>query len=155
MPERVRVWEDDFHLLHVSVDGQEHSGVRAVRTFPISERADYVSFLGEDGKEVVLLAHPHRLDKDSLATLNHALEKMYYVAKIRRIHTITEVMGVSNWQVETDRGYAAFEVVDRRQHIRHMGGGRYLITDADGNRFEIEDVAALDPRSQAIVHSEV
>lgn len=155
MPERVRVWEDEFHVLHVSLDGETHSNVRAVRAFPISGKADYVSFLDEKNHEVVLLAHPHRLDRDSRCALEQALEKMYYVAAITRVDSITETMGVSKWEVDTDRGYAVFEVVDRRQHIRRLPHGRYMITDADGNRFEIEDLEQLDRRSQAIVHSEV
>jgi hypothetical protein len=56
--------------------------------------------------------------------------------------------------VQTDRGYAAFEVVDLI-HVRKMAVGRYVIADAVGNRFEIEDVHRLDSRSQAILLSEV
>jgi hypothetical protein len=154
-PDRVRVWEDEFHVVHVSIDGETFPRVRPVRVFPISEKGDYVSFLGEDDKEVCLLAHPKRLDKESRKALEHALARMYYVPKITRVDRITEIMGVANWEVMTDRGYAAFEIVDRRHHIRALRDGRYVLTDADGNRFEIEDVSALDPRSQALVHSEV
>jgi len=153
-PQRVRVWEDAFHVLYVSVDGKEFANVRAVRAFPLSGKADYVSFLDENNREVALLAHPHKLDRDSRRTLDRALERMYYIAKIRRIERITEKMGVAHWQVLTDRGYAAFEVVDR-QNIRRLGGGRYLVVDADGNRFEIEDISRLDPRSQLLVQSEI
>ena len=153
LPDRVRVWEDEFQVLHVSVDGEEFSNVRAVRVFPISHRADYVSFLDEKGKEVLLLAHPHQLDKASLKVLMQALERMYYVARILRVDSISETMGVTHWQVLTDRGYASFEVVDR-QHIRKLPRGRYIIVDADGNRFEIPDVSALDSRSQSLIFSE-
>ncbi len=153
-PDRVKVWEDLFHILHVSLDGQVYSKVRAVHAFPVTSRADYVSFLDEGSKEVLLLAHPHRLDKESRRALELALTRMYYVAKITRIDAITEIMGVTSWQVETDRGYATFEVVDR-EHIRKLPGGRYLITDADGNRFEIEEIGRLDSRSQTIAQSEL
>jgi hypothetical protein len=152
-PEGVRVWEDEFHQVHVNVQGKELENVRPVQCFPISGKTDYVSFLDQDGKEVLLLAHPGGLDKDSRLVVNAALEKMYYVAKITRVDSITETMGVSHWRVMTDRGYAAFEVVDR-EHIRRLPGRRYMITDVDGNRFEIEDTARLDARSQALIHSE-
>ena len=154
LPERVRVWEDGFRVLHVSLDGQDFSKVRAVRAFPVTGRADYVSFLDEANKEVVLLAHPHKLDKESRAALEQALMKMYYVAKITRIDSVTEIMGVTNWEAQTDRGYATFEVVDR-EYIRKLPGGRYIIADADGNRFEIEDITRLDSRSQSIAQSEL
>ena len=152
-PERVRVWEDEFHVLHVSLDDEQYDDVRAVRVFPVSGRADFVSFLNDRAKEILLLAHPHKLDKASRKALAQALERMYYVAKIVRVDHISETMGVTHWQVMTDRGYAAFEVVDR-QNIRKLPRGRYIIVDADGNRFEIEDVDQLDPRSQSWVFSE-
>ena len=154
MPGQVRVWEDQFKVLHVSVGGQDFSKVRAVRAFPVTGKADYISFLDETNKEVVLLAHPHKLDKESRHALERALTAMYYVAKIKRIDSITEIMGVTSWQAQTDRGFATFEVVDR-EYIRKLAGGRYLITDADGNRFEIEDVTRLDPRSQSVAQSEL
>ncbi len=152
-PDGVQVWEDEFHRLHISFDGEEHEGVRPVRVFPVSGKADYVSFLGDDGKEVLLLAHPDKLHEESRRTLCNALEKMYYVAKITRVDAISERMGVTHWRVMTDRGYAEFEVV-HRENIRRLPGGRFLITDADGNRFEIEDVSALDIRSRKLIFSE-
>jgi hypothetical protein len=79
---------------------------------------------------------------------------MYYVAHITRVDSITEKMGVGHWKVMTDRGYAAFEVVDRR-NIRRLPGDRVVIADADGNRFEIEDTTELDERSQRLIFSEI
>jgi len=153
-PERVRLWEDALHVLHISVDGKEHPNVHPHRVFPLSGYVDYLSFLDEKDKEVALVTHPGGLDKASRQALEKALDRMYYVAKIARIDEITESMGVTHWQVQTDRGYAAFEVVDLN-HVRKMADGRYVIADADGNRFEIEDVRRLDSRSRAILLSEV
>ena len=152
-PHRVRVWEDELRRLNVTVDGEQHQDVRAVWTFPLSGKTDYVSFLDEHGKEVLLLARPNELDKESRRALHAALERMYYVARILRIYSIRETMGISQWEVLTDRGYAAFEVVDR-DLIRRLPGGRYLMADADGNRFEIPDAIRLDPRSQSLLASE-
>lgn len=154
-PRRVRLWEDAFHVVHVDVDGRETHDVQARRVFPLSGKADYISLIGADGAEVVLVAHPHRLDKQSRRCLERMLDRMYYVARILRVDDITESMGVSQWSVLTDHGYAVFEVVNRQSHIRGMAGGRYLITDADGNRFEIEALRKLDPRSQTLVMTEI
>lgn len=152
-PERVRVWEDEYRELCISVDGRDYTKLRPCRAFPLSAKADYVSFLDKKDKEKALLAHPHKLDKESRRVLDRALARMYYVARITRIDSIKETWGVSHWEVETDRGYASFEVADRNK-IRKMAGGRLVITDADGNRFEVEDVAALDSRSQALIFRE-
>jgi hypothetical protein len=153
-PDDVKIWEDAFHRLYLSVQGREFGNVRAVRAFPISGKADYISFLDEQRKEVALLAHPRGLDKASRRALEKALERMYYVPKIVRVDSITENPGISHWEVLTDRGYASFELTDR-EHIRKLPGRRYLVHDADGNRFEIEDLAQLDKRSQELVQSEI
>lgn len=153
-PERVTIWEDQYKVLHVTVDEQTLEDVRPRRTFPLSGKADYVSFADKQGHEVLLLAHPHKLDHASRRALEHALARLYYAAEIVRVDSIGETMGVSLWHVLTDRGYAVFEVVDRQRHIRLMPGGRYLITDVDGNRFEIPNVRNLDPRSQSLVETE-
>jgi hypothetical protein len=153
-PKDVRVWEDEHLVLHVSAKDETFDNVRARRVFPLSGKADFVSFIDSKGKEVALVARPARLDRKSRKTLARALERTYYRAEIRRVYEITESMGVSHWKVLTDRGYASFEVVDRNQHIRFVPPARYLIVDADGNRFEIEDLRKLDPRSQAEVHHE-
>lgn len=152
-PEQVRIWEDPFQNLCISVDGNEHMQVRPRHVFPLTSRADYISFLDEKDHEVALLAHPHKLDKASRQALKNALGRMYYVAKITRVDAITEKMGVSQWEVETDRGYASFEVVDRNT-IRKLPGGRLMIQDVDGSRFEVEDSTKLDERSQALLFSE-
>jgi hypothetical protein len=154
MPDRVRLWEDEFHVLHISVDSVEFHDVTPRRVFPLSGKADFVSFVGEDDKEVVLLSHPSRLDKESRSCLEKALGRMHYTPKILRVDEISEAMGVGLWKVLTDRGYAVFEVAERNRHIRTFPNGRYVISDVDGNRFEIENVNELDAKSRKVVDSE-
>ena len=152
-PERMRVWEDSLRRLCISVDDKEYTNLRPRRVFPLSGKANYISFLDDKGKEVALLTRPRKLDKESREALDEALGRMYYVAKITRVDSINEKWGVSHWEVETNRGYAAFEVADRSS-IRRLGRGRIMVTDADGNRFEIEDLSQLDEHSQALVFGE-
>jgi hypothetical protein len=152
-PENVKVWMDEFHVLHVEARGRTFDNVRPRRSFPLSHKADYVSFLNEKDREVVLLQEPHELDAASRAALADALALVYYVARITRVDSIKETMGVTLWEVMTDRGYASFEVVDRR-HIRKLPGGRLIVVDVDGNRFEVPNLDELDERSQAYIYSE-
>lgn len=154
-PDRVKVWLDAFQRLWVRVDEREVADVQPRKVFPLSNRSDYVSFLGEQDREVLLLAHPHRLDRASRKALHRALERMYYRAKILQVYAIREISGgVCLWNVRTDRGYANFEVVERNDRVKHFPPGRYLITDVDGNRFEIEDLHALDEHSREVVFHE-
>ena len=150
---RAAIWEDDVGAFHMRLDDEETNDVRAVRTFPLSGKADYISLVDDKGKEVALIGNPRDLDEASLACLERSLKRMYYVARIVEVLKISETMGISKWHVMTDRGYANFEIL-ARDNIRESPKGRFIIVDADGNRFEIPDVTQLDDKSQSIVSSE-
>jgi hypothetical protein len=149
----VRVWFDDMRALCVATGEREFRNVRAVGVFPLTHMAEYVSFLDKDGKEVLMVADPARLDVASRRALERALGRMYYKARIIQVFKIAERMGVTTWEVMTDCGYATFEVLSR-EHIRELEEGHFIIADADGNRFEIPDFAQLDPESQVMILSE-
>ena len=147
------MWEDVFHSLNLAVDGKDFNDVRVVMAFPISRKADYVCFLDANGEELALLTSPEELDSESRKVLDVFLARHYHVPRISRIDSIRETWGVTHWCVMTDCGYAELEVADR-ENIRKLPGNRYIILDADGNRFEIENAALLDSRSQALLRGE-
>jgi hypothetical protein len=152
---RVQIRRDEFRRLHVVVDGKdEHIDLKPAPVFPISEAADFVSFLDEKGKEVVLLCNLGSLDEESGAMLAEELGRAYFVPKIISIYDIEDAHGAARWEVETDRGYRIFDIRDR-EDVRVLGKGRLLLQDADGNRYEVEDMSALDERSRRLLDSEV
>lgn len=152
---RVRIWRDEFRRLHVLVDGQtEHVDLRPAPAFPISEAAEFVSFLDEKGREAVLLRNPSGLDADSATALAEELSRAYFVPKIHHIYEIEDAHGAARWEVETDRGYRVFDVRDR-EDVRVVPGGRLMLQDVDGNRYEIESTHALDERSQRLLDTQV
>ena len=154
-PDRVRIWRDAFGRLHVRVEGgAEHVDVRPAPAFPVSGTADYVSFLDGEDKEVLLLRNPEGLDPESLQVLREELARAYFVPRITRILQIEDSHGAARWEVETDRGYRMFDVRDR-EDVRVVGGRRILLQDADGNRFEIEDLTQLDERSRRLLDKEI
>jgi hypothetical protein len=153
-PQRVQLRRDRFLRLCLLIDGEtEFADVRAVAAFPISRRANFVGFLGERGREVVLMRDPERLDRESRALLKEELASVYFAPCITAIYRIDEISGTSRWEVETDRGFTIFEVANR-ELIRTLSDGRILIQDVDGSRFEIPDPSALDPASRAMLDSE-
>lgn len=152
---RVRLWRDEFRRLHVLVDGQtEHVDVKPAPVFPVSEVADFLSFLDDKGREVVLLRSPGCLDPESKAVLAEELNRAYFVPRITCIYEIEDAHGAARWEVETDRGYRIFDIRDR-EDVRILGKGRLLLQDADGNRYEIEDMDELDERSRKLLDKEV
>jgi len=154
-PERVRIWQDEFRRLHVEIDGEtEYVDVKPARPFPISGAADLVSFLDHDDKEVLLLRDPAGLDPESRLVVEEEIGRAYFVPKITYIHDVEDSHGAARWEVETDRGYRVFDVRDR-EDVRVLGGRRVLLQDADGNRFEVEDLTLLDERSRRLLDKEI
>jgi hypothetical protein len=152
---RLRIWRDEFRRLHVLVDGKtEHVDLKPAPVFPISEVADYLSLVDEKGREAVLLRNPKGLDCESRRVLTEELSRAYFVPKITVIYEIEDAHGASRWEVETDRGYRVFDVRDR-EDLRVLAKGRLMLQDADGNRYEIEDMHALDERSRRILDQQV
>jgi hypothetical protein len=82
------------------------------------------------------------------------MNRAYFVPKIVRLHDIEDAHGAARWEVETDRGYRVFDVRDR-EDVRVVRKTRVLLQDADGNRFEIEDLTTLDERSQRLLDTEI
>jgi hypothetical protein len=152
---RVRIRRDEFRRLHVVVDGtDEHVDLRPAPVFPISGVADFVSFLDEKGKEAVLVRDLGGLDEESRAALAEELGRAYFVPKIISIYEIEDAHGAARWEVETDRGFRIFDIRDR-EDVRVLGRGRLILQDADGNRYEIEDMSTLDERSRKLLDGQV
>ena len=70
--------------------------------------------------------------------------------RIVRINSIDGRFGVTQWQVDTNFGPNQINL-GSRMDVAPMGGGRVLIKDVDGNRYEIVNHNKLDPKSHALL----
>ena len=129
-------------------DGKVHQNARVVSAFPISRPNRFVYFLDEEGKELGLLVDPRKMDRECRDLLLTQADQAYFMPHIQRILRVEEKMGVARWEVETDRGWKSFEMVSRSESVWYVGRNRMLIRDADGTRYLIEDLSALDRRSR-------
>lgn len=149
-PAGVRARLDDKGRLWLRLpDGSEYTDARVVPAFPITRPERFFYLLDEAGRELGLLADPRRLDRESRDIMMAQADQTYFMPRITRIFRVSEeVGGVATWQVETDRGWSTFESVPRSESVWFVGRGRVLIRDVDGNRYLIEDLDSLDPRSR-------
>lgn len=129
-----------------------HSDVGVVLAFPISRPNRFVYVLDADGEELGLIVDPWRLDRESRDLVLAQADQAYFMPRITRIVRVEERtgIGIARWEVETDRGYSRFDVVSRSESVWYVGKNRLVIRDADGNRYLIEDLAALDRRSRRL-----
>jgi hypothetical protein len=143
---------DDGLVEAVLGDGSVHPGIRVAPAFPITRPNSFLYLFDSDKKELGLLVDPRRLDRESRDILLAQADQAYFMPHITRIIRVEERMGlgIAQWEVETDRGYSSFEVVSRSESVWFVGRDRIVIRDADGNRYLIEDMSALDKRSRRL-----
>lgn len=152
-PDDVQLRRSDDGLIQALCgDGSVYSGVRVAPAFPITRPDGFLYLFDREEKELGVLVDPRRLDRESRDIILDQADHAYFMPRITRIIRVEERMGlgIAQWEVETDRGYNAFEVVSRSESVWFVGRDRIVIRDADGNRYLIEDLTALDKRSRRL-----
>ena len=131
------------------LDGGETSyeKVILVRNFPFQYTREYITVLDKNAKEIGIIKTLSDFDEKTQDILSKELERRYYMPKIKEILRMKEKMGFTNWTVDTDFGKITFSVRDAYKNIVKLEGGRCIITDVDGNRYEIPSLSALDKKS--------
>ncbi|HHT25630.1 MAG TPA: DUF1854 domain-containing protein [Firmicutes bacterium] len=132
----------------------EYTDVRVHQMFPLTRPNELITICDKDDNELGVIANLAELEGESLAVLSEELELNYFIPKIRKILEIKEEFGVIRWRVETDKGPRSFEVRSRHD-IRSLGGGRFIVRDMDGNRYDISNMSALDAESRSLLELEV
>lgn len=123
--------------------------VEAFRALPLSAPDDHIVLRDGGGREVGVLHHLSDLDDEAQALVREQLRRRYFMPQILAIIDVTERFGSTEWDVETDRGRRLVSMRQINEAITEITSGRYLLTDVEGNRYEIKDLAALDPESRA------
>lgn len=136
-------------LTFTEEDGGQRVEKRVIlkRAFPFDMPWQYIAVLDAHEREIGMIEALSLFDAETEALLREELARIYYTPKIRRILSMKERYGFSYWQVDTDDGDLSFTVQDTFRNLLRIGEDRLAIFDVDGNRFEIESLAALDRKS--------
>ncbi len=117
------------------------------RQFPFEAEWEYISVLDEEQQEIGIIRALSIFSEDTRGLLETELRRRYYAPIILSIQQVKERYGFSNWRVMTPEGEMNFTLHDTYRSIIKAGEGRLILLDVNGNRFEIPDSAALDPKS--------
>ncbi len=148
-PQKLRFFRHGAALRLTVEEESSYLKVTVVRAFPLSHPQRYFSVRTPDNKEVGLIVDLAELDEEGRRLVAEELERRYLVPVIRRVIGIKERFGTVEWEVDTDRGLYRFTTRNMREKIVQPSSGRYLLTDVDENRYDVQDLAALDSASQA------
>ncbi len=143
-PSRVTFRRSPAGTLQCEVRGDCcYLAVRATRCFPFSDPDHYIAIVYGKMEEVGVIRHLRELDPHSRQLIQEDLQRRYFVPVITEVISLREQDAVSYWEVETDRGRREFIVRGMREALAELGEDRLLITDVDGNRFEVPDYTQL------------
>lgn len=127
--------------------GEAIVDARVARCFPWSLPEQFISIRTKEGKEVALLKTLEDLGGAGRHVVEEELADKTFNPKIVRVLGYRNEFGVVSVEAQTDRGKVSFQIRSR-DDIRHLSPTRALFRDADGNTYELADLAALDPASQ-------
>jgi len=156
-PEDVRVWRGEDGRTYCTIaDELTVLTPMFIRSHPLSDLDRYISIRGVEpkersvamGKEFGLLRNWHWVDPDSQRLIEAELQRRYLHPKIIAILSVRDYSGVQVCVFDTDRGEREITLRDVRDNVVYLDQSRLLITDAEGNRYDIEDADQLDPESR-------
>jgi hypothetical protein len=137
-------------LVLIDAEGVRHVGVEPVRAFPITEPGKWISIRDAAGRELVSIDDLNDLPPAVRKTLEDDLAQREFMPHIERIVRLSGDTEPAEWDVQTDRGPVRF-VLKTEDDIRRLDDQRVLIVDAQGIRYLIPDLLALDSHSQRIL----
>jgi len=121
------------------------------RAFPAEEPTKYISVAGKDEKEIGMIPDIAMFPEFQRNILKNELNHRYFMPKINRIDKIQDRFGHTIFQVKTDIGPLQFTIRDVYRNLLRLSDGRIILTDADGNRYEITDPKKLDQKSYKLI----
>ena len=123
--------------------------VEALRAFPLSHPDEHIVLRDGGGREVGIVQHLRDLPTEARAIIEAQLHRRYFLPQIQAIYAVSERFGSSVWDIETDRGRREVSMGQINEAISEVEPGRYLLTDVEGNRYEVKDLSELDTDSRA------
>lgn len=138
-------------LVFTSADGSlTHEGVVPVRAFPIAAPDQGISLVTVDGHELAWIDRLADLRSELRELLEEELANREFLPQINRIVGVSTFAVPSRWQVETDRGNAAF-ILKGEEDIRRVAHSTLLIADSHGVQYLIRDLEKLDKGSRKLL----
>jgi hypothetical protein len=153
-PETLNLFHHPKDRLRLTVgEDRSYLTVKPVWAAPLSHPDKYLSLLDGKGEEIVTLSEPNALLPESLKAVREEIARRYLTATIESVSEARCEFGATYWHVETDRGPRDFVTQSLSENVQWLTPTHVLITDVDGNRFELKDVSSMDERSRKLIEA--
>lgn len=124
---------------------KEYSRVGVYLTFPLTEPEEYISIreADEKAKEIGIIEKLSELEKDQQEMIREQIKLRYFMPVITKVLDIKDEYGYAYWNVMTGFGACRFTTRMSGDAVIFLGESRLMVTDIDGNRYEIPDFYRL------------
>lgn len=127
-------------------DKKKYERVGIYRAFPFTDPDNYISIREADKKarEIgVIKSLETDLNPEEIKMIREQLNLRYYTPIIKKVNDIKDEYGYAYFDVITDFGKSKFTIQMNSGAVVNLSETRILITDLDGNRYEIPDIHKL------------
>ena len=132
-------------------EDRSHLKVSVQRAFPLSEPSRFFSVRDGANEEVGMIVDPAGLSEENRRLVFEDLARRYLVPAVKRIVTAKEHFGIVDWEMETDRGPCKLTTRNLGENVQRPAPGRIILSDVDGNRYDIRNIDDLDLNSQQLL----
>ena len=124
---------------------KEYSRIGVYLTFPLTEPEEYISIreADEKAKEIGIIEKLSELNKDQQEMIREQIKLRYFMPTIVKVLDIKDEYGYAYWNVMTSFGACRFTTRMSGDAVIFLGESRLMVTDIDGNRYEIPDFYKL------------
>ena len=98
-------------------------------------------------KEIGIITNINVFDEIQQKYISDELNRKYFIPIIEIINSVKEKYGFSYWDVKTNIGKIKFTVHDAYRNILKITDDRIMVTDVNGNRYEIVSLNGIDRKS--------
>lgn len=124
---------------------KEYPRVGVYLTFPLTNPEEFISIreADEKAKEIGMIEKLSVLPKGQQEMLQEQIKLRYFMPVITKVLDVKDEYGYAYWNVVTTFGSCRFTTQMSGDAVIHLSDSRLLVTDIDGNRYEIPDFYQL------------
>ena len=132
-------------FLSLKTREKEYARVGVYLTFPLTNPEEFISIreADEKAKEIGLIEKISELPAEQQEMLREQIRLRYFMPVITKIPDVKDEYGYAYWHVMTNFGACRFTTQMSGDAVIALSESRLLVTDIDGNRYEIPDFYKL------------
>jgi hypothetical protein len=150
-PDNCIFYKNNGGFLGLKFDDEDYKKVLLYRSFPFTFPNNFVSVRDNDNKEIGIIDDMMEFQKDTILLFEEELKRRYLLPTILNIKNIKDEFGYSYWEVITEIGERKFTIKRDNSSFLNVKDNLILITDVDGNRYDIKDYTKLDEKSYKLI----